>query len=238
MSTGKDMIRIVNGEISVSDWAAEAAKESALDWINSSMPFAKLLLAYTLGVDYYPDASNPREIRDKMEYTMKQVGLDNEWRALNGMPIQSGNIFTEKMDNLLNSTLPGDASVYDVNEMIEDFMIENNYSYKPYKASADVSPGSLTAMRSSAAYNYKLAIKLGDKNAAEKYLIEYAYYGGTSNGIATSVRSSFAYTKLSKEKKAEFVASLTPDERKTFERYLAYAEWLTEETTEGFERQD
>jgi hypothetical protein len=238
MTSASDLKRVANGDITFADWASETAKESALDWINSSFPLGKLFLGYALGVDYYPDASNPRDIRDKMEFTMKQVGLDNEWRALMGMPITSGSIFTEQMDRVLNSVLPGDAAVYDVNEMIEDFMIENNYSYKPYESSKDVSPDSLEANRASAAYNYKLAIKLGDKNAAEKYLIEYAYYGGTSKGIATSIRSSLVYTKLSPEEKEQFKASLTPDEMVTLERYFEYAEWLTDEAIEGLKGQN
>jgi hypothetical protein len=235
MSTGEDMIRIVSGKISLTDWISETSKEASLDWVNSSFPIGKLFLAYALGVDYYPDASNPREIYDKMEFTMKQVGLDDEWRALNGLPIKNGNwLVNENMDNLMNSVLPGDASIYDVNDMITDFMQENNYSYMDKKYTQLV-PDSLEAKRSSAAYNYKLALKLGDKNAAEKYLIEYAYYGGTGKTIAATIRAGQNYTWLKKDQKTEFVASLNAEEKETFDRYEAYIAWLTDTSKEGLD---
>jgi len=45
------------------------------------------------------------------------------------------------------------------------------------------------SVRSDALYNIKLAMRYGDKEAAEKYLLDYINKGGTVKGLNTSLKS-------------------------------------------------
>jgi hypothetical protein len=115
--------------------------------------------------------------------------------------------------------LPGDAAMWDVYDMKDRFIRQYNMpDYRQENRNKD----SLEYKRSMALYYYKLALKLQDKRAAEKYFNDYMMYGGTKNGMKTSIswldpRRGFNAGDLKK-----FKEWMTVEELETFNRAIDY----------------
>jgi TPR repeat protein len=62
-----------------------------------------------------------------------------------------------------------------------------------------------------AIYNYKLAVKLGDKDAAEHYLMEYMRLGGTEKNMKKSLKAMHPMFGISKEDREGFLEYIGPD---------------------------
>jgi len=110
--------------------------------------------------------------------------------------------FSESAWNLLTYKInPGEAAMGDVYDMRRDYM----------KKIGKESEGFWLTGKGQAAYNYKLAVKLGDKDAAEKYLMEYIRLGGTGEGFKKSLQMLHPLAGLSKEDRLGFVSSMDPE---------------------------
>jgi TPR repeat protein len=71
-------------------------------------------------------------------------------------------------------------------------------------------------------YYYKQAIKLNDTKAAEKYLLDYAFYGGTNKTKQQSFDGMNPENGLKKSELSDFKKWLTPEETKTYETAMSY----------------
>ena len=78
--------------------------------------------------------------------------------------------------------------------------------------------------KSNALYNYKLSIRYKDKEAAQRYLMEYIQLGGTKKGLASSIESMHPLYGLSKKEQAEFVRSLDAEDKQKLIAALRYFE--------------
>src|SRR5690606_22559682 len=76
-------------------------------------------------------------------------------------------------------------------------------------AGADARPSA----KSNALYYFKKAIRYGDKEAADRYLMQYFEYGGTVDGLRQSLRTLDPLYGMSDAEKAAFISQLTERER-------------------------
>src|SRR3990167_5836661 len=76
--------------------------------------------------------------------------------------------------------------------------------------------------KSTAIYNYKTAIRYKDKEAAEKYLLEYANLGGTREGFKSSLGSLDPMSGLNSKEEKQFRESLSEDDRVRLDRAIKF----------------
>jgi len=67
-------------------------------------------------------------------------------------------------------------------------------------------------------YYFKVAVRYGDKEAAEKFLQEYVSYGGDAKGMDASVRAMHPLSGLSTAERPEFLNQLDEEEKGAYER--------------------
>ena len=77
--------------------------------------------------------------------------------------------------------------------------------------------------KSNAMYYYKQALKYGDFKAAEKYLYQYYYkFGGTYQGLKSSIRTAHPLSGIKKMQRHKFRKSLTEREAEILKRAIAW----------------
>lgn len=195
-----------------------AAGSKAYNAVNPLLKTApEALTGYTL----YPDASRPRPIRDTGEYvTQSLLGRTAQtvYQHATGMPSPSKVDSAKKALYYEQNTK--EAAYYRLQNDINDFLDEKSVereSTKPTK-------------KMNALYYYKKAIRIGDKEAAEKYWNNYRAAGGSIKSLNASLKksapmSSFdrlrTVSKAEKRKlKQEFVKSYDQDIVKMADEYL------------------
>ena len=80
----------------------------------------------------------------------------------------------------------------------------------------------ISTPKSTAIYNYKTAIRYKDREAADKYLQEYADLGGTREGFDRSLQSLHPLYGLNKQEQQEFRISLGEDDRVRLDRAIEF----------------
>jgi hypothetical protein len=193
--------------------AKEIAVEMGKDFLNEQLvqglrPDIKMFAETVAGKQIYPNVFEPRTIRDKGLYLAEQLGLGDEYKAIAGLP--SRPYLQNLKQNLAAYTYdPNQSAYYEIQDLKHDYLKkigkEGNYS------------GTITP-RSQALYNYKLAIRYEDKEAAQRYLKEYAVLGGTAQGLQTSLSNMEPLHGLSTAEKTAFLRSLTEDERRRWKQ--------------------
>ena len=221
---GKDLHDIATGRMSWKEKAAEIALSPIYEGVNSSMPLAKIVLELIGGKEYFPDPTNPRQIRDRWEYIFKQVGFDDEYKAIVGKPQNKGSYPLEKVGVLANSVLPGDAALSDMYGIVEDYYayIGESATYTNY-----MNPNTDKFKRSQAAYYYKMSLKLEDWRAAEKYLAEYVSLGGTDKTLKATMRYLNPLSSMNETKQSAFLKWITPEEKERYDKAMSWYEELT-----------
>lgn len=217
-----DLADVASGKKNLGDKLKEIALSPLYQLYNSSWPATKIVYELVTGKTYYPDPTKPSAIRDTWEYIFGQVGLKDEYKAIVGKPIAEGSYWTSKRNLLWNSVLPGDAALYDTMDMVSDYyaFIGESGTYSQF-----MDKDTDKYKRSQAAYYYKMALKLDDYKAAEKYLAEYVAYGGTKKTLKQTMQYIDPTAGMNASKRADFLEWLTPEQK---ERYDKGMEWYRE----------
>lgn len=214
-----DLDEISKGRMSLEDKLKEIATSPINDTFSSAFVFPKMAFELITGKTYFPDPKNPSQIRDTWEYLFGQVGLKDEYKAIAGKPITDGSYSIQKRDLLWNSVSEGDAAFYDVYDMVNEYYGSINKSTS--RVGYTNTEGE-TYKRSQAAYYYKQALKLQDYNAAQKYLAEFVTYGGTQKKLNDTMKYLDPTASMTKEEKKGFLAYMTPEEKATYDKAMAY----------------
>lgn len=198
-----DVSDVVEGRASVGDKIIEAAKAPVNRIINASSPIKKTVAESLMGATMYPDAFNPRPIRDKVEHIAGLMSAKPIYRYLADRPGPK----TDATDKLLSlvtyTTDPGEAA-YNVARTIAQEWLEKN--------ARESNPGEPTA-RQNALYYYKQAVKYKDDRLAQKYWADYVRLGGNTKAAGQSIARAAPAASVPAAYRSAFMQSLTPRER-------------------------
>ena len=195
--------------------AKQIAQEMGKAWVNETFqlmrPDIKTLTELAAGKSLYPDVFKGRPIRDTGLYFAEQFGLGDEYKAIAGLPARP---YSESLKNLILYRYDTDQTAYysiqdDKREFLKKIGKEGDYSGK-------ITP------RSQALYNFRLAIRFEDKEAAKKYLFEYARLGGTSDGLATSLRNMNPLHGLNQAEQVAFTKSLDKEQQQKLRQAVRF----------------
>jgi hypothetical protein len=209
---------LINGKVTPKEFVINFAKAPVNKLVQSIGPTVKWPVELLLGKTVFPDVFKTRSIRDRWEYFANGLGLGNEYKMLAGKPVQAiegsrgkGYLGTVR-DIFTYSADPGQSAYYDTLDAKRKFQ----------KKIGKLNEGSFISPKGNALYNFKLAIRYNDREAARKYLLEYGALGGTTKGLESSLRTMDPLYGLSKEDKVKFVTSLNAEEKEKLVRAWGY----------------
>lgn len=167
----------LSGRKSLLEIATDWGKADVNKVLNAITPFVKTPVELITDTKFYPDVFEAMPIRDRWQYLFDSFGLGNEYKAMAGKPTRGyGNslydLFYYRAD-------PYETAYYKNKENVIKFR----------KKIGTYNEGYSESVRSDALYNIKLAMRYGDREAAEKYLLDYINKGGTAKGLSTSLKS-------------------------------------------------
>lgn len=167
----------LNGKKSLREIAKDMAKAPINVFVQGLRPEVKLPVEIATQKSLYPDLFKPSLIRDQGLHIARSLGLENEYKAIKNLPSKG----YEKSLKLLTmyEIDPYQAAYMDIYNEKDRYLknlkkdtVGSYFSYSP---------------KSNALYNFKLALKYEDKEAAIKYFNEYIKFGGTKKGMAQSI---------------------------------------------------
>jgi len=192
---------------------AMSAPKSAFNKVVSGLsPIMKTTGEVIFKKSLYPNALQPTPIRDRGLHVAQALDVDKLYREIAGLP--SKGYWKSFADIPVYSSDPGETAYF----AIRDKSIE--YQKKIGKYSAGYSENE----RSYALYNYKVALRYGDKDAATKYLNLYLAKGGSLKGLKQSLASMHPLGILANADRQGFINQLTPDEHRLFVKAMEYYE--------------
>ena len=207
----------------VSDWlnGKRTLKEITQDMAKSVVsikavqgigPHIKMPVEMLLGRKLYPDVFKTIPIRDRWEHLADSLALGEEYRQLAGKPVRPygeslSQFFAYKAD-------PSQSSYYDIQEEKRRYM----------KKIGKLGEGYFITPKGNALYNFKLAVRYKDRQAAVKYLTEYAALGGTKEGLQRSMQSMHPLYGLNRQEQIAFVQSLRPEDQERLIQAMQYYE--------------
>lgn len=207
-----DIKDVAQGKKSLGDKGNEALTAPISRMVNSMRPFEKTAAEAMMGKSMYPDAFRPRPIRDKLEHILGTFSLDMPYRHIAGKPTRNQWADLDFIDDILNlvgyTADGGEQAYYATRSRVIDYL---------RKQGKEPTYGDATN-RSNALYYYRQALKYGDLAAAKKYLDQYAQYGGTRNGLKTSIKNADPLHGIGQKERRAFLASLSPEERQKLQR--------------------
>ncbi|HAS04155.1 MAG TPA: hypothetical protein DCR71_00035 [Dehalococcoidia bacterium] len=210
----------LNGKMSAKEVATEMAKGPLNKIVQGVGPIVKTPVELLMGRSTYPNIYKPKGIRDPWEYLFRGFALENEYKYLAGKPMPThGGSREEALWNSMRKSLalesdPMESAYYDVQDDKRRFMKEIG------KVGAE---GFYYTPKSNALYYFKQSIRYGDKQAAVKYLTEYALRGGTEKGLKQSLKTLHPLYGLNKEEQVLYVRTLNQkDAEKLFSALVYY----------------
>jgi hypothetical protein len=194
-------------------------------------PFVKLPVEIASGLNFYPELTKPRAIRDRWEHVFDSWGVGDIYNAATGKP-------TRGIGNAIESAFLykydyEESAYYEIQDRKREF--QNNTGGDIYRSDA----------KSNALYYMKAAIRYGDKKAAVKYMNQYFENGGTGKGLIQSfsmLNPMYGFTSKETLAKGEkFVKSLSGNEKeklKIAQRYYENGLALPEYVTKQLKKKD
>jgi hypothetical protein len=206
----QDIINIINGKKTLKEQASDMAK-SGLNKVTSGVsPFYKTPFELAFGKTSYPDVTKPGSINDKGQYVARSLGVQKEYDVLAGKPHRP--YFNSINEALIYKADPEESAYWNI--------IDTKYKFLDKQGEGG---GSFTrSKRSMALYNFKTAIRYGDKEAQKKYLAEYKELGGTSDGMQRSLDAMNPLYGIATKYQKKFMDSLTTQDKETLKIAVEY----------------
>jgi len=204
-----------SGKKTLKEIAIEMAKSPVNVVAQGATPFIKTPAELVTRRSLFPDIFNPRTVRNRGLHLAQSLGLENEYKAIAGLPSEA---FSKSLvKTVLYKSDP-------LQNAYRDILDEKNRFRKKLGKTAE---GFWLTPKGDALYNFKLALRYKDKKAQTKYYLEYVRWGGTEDGLKSSIQSMNPLSGLSVNEQNVFVASLnTEDREKLAKAFRFYVEAL------------
>lgn len=150
----------------------------------------------------FPDAFKMGIIRDRGEYLARSFGLENEYKALVGLPTRG---YTQSLRGMFMYELdPGETEYGNAFDLKREYLKKIGRDTEMF----------IFSDKTSYLYNVKLALRYGDEDAFVKYLELYKEAGGTRKGFNTSIKHMHPLAGLKPREKREFYEFLNERDRR------------------------
>jgi len=217
---------LASGNKTLKEVGVEMLVESPINVIVQGIsPFYKIVPEWFSRRSFFPEATNPKTIRDRGLHLARALGLENEYTAA----FKPSEPYLRSLSKIAVYKSDPNQAAYN-----EIFNIKSDFQKKAGKGGE----GFWITPRGQALYNMKLAHRFGDKKAEEKYLKKYwalhileAGKVGKSkeeteksfrSGLTTSINNMYPLSGLAVKERSVFVQSLTDDERLTLARAIVF----------------
>lgn len=215
----KDVKDFLNGNRSMKEIVQDMAKSPLNKLVQGVSPTIKMPAEILTGKKLFPDALNPRSIKDEWQYAWDSMGLGNEFKAIShtlpGMkPRPTKPYLTQDTaENILYyKSEPNQTAYYNIQDKKREFL-------KDIGKGGD---GDFSSPKSEALRNYKIAIRLKDGESAAYYLSEYMTLGGNKKGLKKSLESLDPLSGINDKDEKKFKESLNGEERQELEKAKHY----------------
>jgi hypothetical protein len=204
------VVDVLHGKKTITEMALEIVKGPVNVFVSGLSPYYKLPAELATRQKSFPDVFKRGIIRDRGLYVAEQLRLGPEYKAIMGLPTKG---YDEAIKSLFVYTADPDQSAYFA---IMD--LKRRYAEKAGKGGE----GYFITPRGDALYNYKLAIRFEDSDAAEHYFNKYIELGGTYQGFKQSLRAMHPLWGLNDFEKMEFVMSLDAEDTERLYKAIDY----------------
>jgi hypothetical protein len=157
-----------------------------------------------LGKELWPDMFNARPIHDRWRHTFQTLNLENEYDALADKP--SPGYARSWTESLVYRRDPGEMAFSEAQGIAYDWL----------ERVKGQEGGGFSSPRSEALRDYRLGLRYGDRDAADKALLRYEELGGTERGLQQSIKRQHPLGPIAKKDRAAFLDSLTDEQLETF----------------------
>lgn len=202
----QDVEDVAEGRASVKDVAIESGKAPVNRVVNAATPMWKTVAEFAMNRQLYPDAFNPRPIRDRAGHVARTFSMGTIYDYLTSKPQRPGT--WNALSLATYATDPGEAAYMTSRQMVSDWLKEHNTE----------SPSLTPTEKSNALYYYKQALKYKNEKLAEHWKEQYLKLGGKSEGLKQSITKSDPLEALPKNKRGAFRESLSPAEKEILEK--------------------
>lgn len=216
-SVDYDLRDVLDGRRTLKEVLNDMARSPVDKAYGMLSPFIKVPVELAVGQTAYPSVGKPRPIRDRGRYIAQNLGLQKEYDKLVGNPSTPYSVT--------------DLFLYKVEPGTSDYYLTLDAKFRWLKTARNRGVGYSDSSRGNALRNYKMAVRLKDQTAVDKYLAEYEADEGTKEGLLDSLEWSHPAGGLSTIDAYLFYKSLAPVEQAEYrdaERFY-YSELLTEE---------
>ena len=205
--------RWLNGHINLSQAAQEIAQETptaaANKVVQSLTPIWKTPVELFTRQNYFPDFRHPRTIRDRAEHVASTLTARDPYRLLTGKPTRPFASVGDAAGRALKSATiyeidPGQTAFWSTRDRVHEF--EKDVLKKTAATGGYYNPKGV------ALYNIRTAVKLGDRDAVQKYRAEYKAYLRPGEDLNKNIKRSLESLRP--------LSGLSRADRKRFIMYL------------------
>lgn len=208
-----DTRAILDGEKTLHQVAMEEKSKVANKIMQGVAPVGMAGIESATGLSFYPDFFSPKRsnlpwfapILDLTSFYNEYDTIRKHFQGVPSKPYDFSNTFSVGSD-------PGEAAYYQLRDWATS-----------YKQQHGIAIGSAAPNdRSDALYYFKLAMRLGDEAAMQKYLTKYVMNGGTNAGIDASLKSLDPLYGLTNDDKGLFLSKLDKRQLDVFDRAMQF----------------
>lgn len=200
----------MKGEMTLKEIATEMVQSPVNVIVQGITPQIKVPAELITGRTLFPDVFKPGIIRDRGLYLSRSLGLENEYKAIAGLPSKG---YQDSLKNFfIYSADPGQGAYADIQETKRRWLKEQGKGAE----------GFWLTPKGNALYNLKLAIRYEDLEATNKYMYEYFTLGGTAKGIEESLNRMNPLSGLSKRDRNLFEQSLSSEQVKRLKKAMEF----------------
>lgn len=204
----------------------EGAKQTLNNFVNGSVPFIKIAGETITRRALFPDATNPRMVRDRIEHALQPFPLLQD--GYRNFVAKKPTAYKGKKTNW-NRYIQEFAFSF-VDPYASGYIDTMNKKREFQKSLGEGVEGFWLSSKGQALYNLKLAMRYQDDKLASYWLQEYVNRGGTERGLSQSLNMMEPLYGLNEDEREVFVASLTEQEMDALVRgYVFWHELLTGE---------
>lgn len=201
--------------------AGEAAKTFGWSIANKGFqqatPLAKYPAEALTGLQFFPDAANPRPIHNYGEWAAGIVSLQDEYRAASGIPTKEPYFPGHIRKMFLNELDPEELAYYQARRIVEEWA-GKTIRMEPENPEAQA--------RKDALYKFGLSLRYGKDDEATMHIQDYRLNGGTQS-VKQILKAKNPFNGLKEEDRQDlfnklkdptytpqsaFVKNLTPKE--------------------------